>query len=57
LKEDSEEAHIDTESPKIIRFKAASNSHNQLLIGKVLPQESVIGRLFNEKVEEGGEEE
>lgn len=54
-KEDSEEAHLDIEAPKIIKFKAASNSHNYLMIGKSLPQESVIGKLLLDKPEEGGD--
>lgn len=56
-KEDGEEAHIDSENPKIIKFKAASHSHNALMIGKTLPQDSVVGKLLMEKPEEGGGEE
>ncbi len=48
-KEDGEEAHIDTENPKVIKFKAASHSHNSLMIGKILSQESVVGKLLTEK--------
>lgn len=55
-KEDGEEVHIDTESPKVIKFKAASHSHNSLMIGKTLTQDSVIGKLLIEKPEEGGGE-
>ena len=56
-KEDSEEAHLDTEAPKVIKFKAASNNHNALMLGKWLPQESVVGKLLLDKPEEGGEGE
>ena len=55
-KEDSEEAHIDPEAPKLVRFKAASHSHNALMIGKTLSLESVVGKLLTEKPEEGGGE-
>lgn len=56
LKEDGEDVHIDAEAPKIIRFKAASNSHNLLMIGKTLTQDSVVGKLITEKSEEAGGE-
>ena len=48
---------MDLEVPKIIKFKAASYSHNTLMVGKTLNMESVIGRLFTEKVEEAAEGE
>ena len=48
-KEDSEEAHLDTEAPKVIKFKAASNNHNTLMLGKWLTQESVVGKLLSDK--------
>lgn len=54
-REDGEEAHLDTEAPKVIKFKAASNSHNALMLGKWLPQESVVGKLLLDKPEEAGE--
>lgn len=40
---------MDNEAPKIIKFKAASNSHNLLMIGKTLPLESVVGKVLTDK--------
>ena len=48
---------MDNEAPKVIKFKAASNSHNLLMIGKSLSLESVVGKVVTEKEEAGEEEE
>ena len=46
-KEDGEDTHIDIEAPKVIKFKAASHSHNSLMIGKQCTQDSIIGKLLS----------
>ena len=35
--DDDENAHIDEEAPKVIKFKHANSSHESIMIGKVLP--------------------
>lgn len=35
--DDDENAHIDEEAPKVIKFKHANASHETIMIGKVLP--------------------
>jgi len=39
---DNDEAHIDAEAPKVLKFKHANDDHQEKMVGKVLTNDKGI---------------
>lgn len=47
---DQEDSHFDSDAPKLIYFENCSASQREIMFGKTLPLDSVLGKLLNEEV-------
>ena len=52
--EDSEEAHLNLEAQKVIKFEHASRSHQSIVSNQILNQDSVVGKLMTGAAQQEG---